>query len=204
MYVVKSPWWLKKFYPKLTWEIKGEAKNIYLTFDDGPHPIATPFVLDALKKFKAEGTFFCIGKNVKSEPEIYRRILDEGHAVGNHTNHHVNGWKTNDTHYLNEVESAGEYIHSRLFRPPYGKIKQSQIALLLPTFSIIMWDVLSADFDTTVTPEKSLKNVVLNTRSGSIVVFHDSVRAFERLKYALPATLQHFADKGYSFKRIPY
>ncbi len=203
MYLVKSPWWFKKIYPSLTWNISTEEKELFFTFDDGPHPVATPFVLDVLKQYNARATFFCIGKNVRQEQEICKRILDEGHKVANHTNQHLNGWKTADSLYLNDIFTAKEFIDSHLFRPPYGRITKFQIQQLQPVFKIIMWDVLSGDFDVKLSPAKCLEYVVANARSGSIVVFHDSAKAFERLEYALPKALQFFSDKGYSFKAIP-
>ncbi len=202
MYLVKSPWWLKRLYSKLTWDLPAEEKAIYLTFDDGPHPVATPFVLDTLQDFNAKATFFCIGKNVRAQPAIYRRIADEGHAIGNHTNNHLNGWKTGDDVYLKDVMEARKYIDSSLFRPPYGRISRFQIQQLEPTFEIVMWDVLSGDFDEKLTPKKSLDYVIANTKPGSIVVFHDSEKAFERMKYALPRMLEHFTEKGFLFKHI--
>lgn len=202
MYLVKTPWWLRQLYPTLTWKIATEEKAVFLTFDDGPHPSITPFVLDTLKEYNAKATFFCIGKNVKSNPNIYSRILDEGHFVGNHTNNHLNGWKTNDVTYINNVVAANKLIDSKLFRPPYGRISKFQVRQLQPIFNIVMWDVLSADFDQKITPKKCLENVTSNTRAGSIVVFHDSEKAFPRLQFALPESLKSLTEKGYSFKAI--
>lgn len=203
MYFTKTPWWLRALYPSLVWRMPAGEKKIYLTFDDGPHPVATPFVLDQLAAYGAKASFFCIGKNVADEPEIYQRILAEGHAVGNHTQHHLNGWKTADAEYINDTMKAAEYIQSNLFRPPYGRIKRSQInALQKKEMKIIMWDVLSADFDTNLTPQASLSYVLYHTKPGSIVLFHDSEKAWERMSGALPAVLQHFSAEGYTFEKL--
>lgn len=204
-YFVKTPWWLKKIYPDRVWDKYGTGKNIYLTFDDGPHPEITPFVLDELKKFNARASFFCIGQNAANRPEIYQRILDEGHRTGNHSQHHLNGWKTRDDIYLSDITEASKFIHSELFRPPYGKIKSSQVkklATLLNKPKIIMWDVLSGDFDENCSAEACLKNVTLHSRPGSIIVFHDSEKAMAKLKIILPAVLKYFTEKGYSFRAV--
>ena len=204
-YLVKSPWLLKKFYSECTWNIKTDEKILYLTFDDGPHPQATTFVLDELKKYNAKATFFCIGKNVKEHFEIYKRILLERHRVGNHTYDHLNGWKTNDKKYLQNIEEAAKIIDSDLFRPPYGKITKFQLKatrgekLKLKT---IMWDVLSGDFDTSTKPENCYLNVINNAKEGSIVVFHDSLKALSTLQYTLPKVLEYFSKKGFLFKPI--
>jgi len=200
-YFVKTPWWLKKIYPGRLWDIQSEEKTVYLTFDDGPHPVATPFVLDELKKYNAKATFFCIGKNVIDHPGIYKRILEEGHRVGNHTLNHRNGWKTGDDLYLSEITEAASHIQSDLFRPPYGRLKSSQ-AKKLKDYRIIMWDVLSGDFDESLSNERCLKNVISKTNTGSIVVFHDSEKAFPHLTYAIPKCLEFFSKEGYSFRKI--
>ena len=202
MYLAKSPWWLKKLYPTLTWSIPTEEKEVYLTFDDGPHQTITPFVLDTLKLYDAKATFFCIGRNVRAHPEIYQRTINEGHKIGNHTYTHFNGWKTADKDYINDVVEAKQYIDSNLFRPPYGRISRFQVQQLKPLFKIIMWDVLSGDFDINLTPQKSLELVVSNVRPGSIVVFHDSEKAKPRLEFALPKALEFLTDKGYKFKSL--
>ena len=205
MYLVKTPWWLRSLYLDLVWRIKEPGKTVYLTFDDGPHETATPFVLDELKKYNAKASFFCIGKNVAEHGEIYNRILQEGHSVGNHTNNHVNGWKVSDEVYVKEVAEAATLIQSNLFRPPYGKIKRSQQKQLKtqnPKLQTVMWDVLSGDFDTTLTPEACTGYVLYHARPGSIIVFHDSTKAFDRMKYALPKVLEHFTNEGYEFKAL--
>lgn len=210
LYFSKTPWWLKSLYPRCVWHIPVAEKILYLTFDDGPNPTATPYVLDTLKKYNAKATFFCIGKNVIGHTDIYRRILDEGHRVGNHTFNHYNGWKVSDEQYLQNILQAGKYIDSNLFRPPYGKITRFQVKLLSgiknspasSNFRIIMWDVLSGDFDTKLSSEKCSSNVIKNVRPGSVIVFHDSEKAFPRMKDALPKVLEHFNAKGYRFDVI--
>lgn len=203
MYLVKTPWWLKNLYSSaLTWKMPVEKNEIFLTFDDGPHPDITPFVLDCLRQYNAKATFFCIGKNVQKHRQIYRQILAEGHDTGNHTYNHLNGWKTNNAEYIKNVMLAQKCIESNLFRPPYGRISRFQIQQLQPVFKIIMWDVLSGDFDVHLSPQKCLKNVVFHTVPGSVVVFHDSEKAFPRLEYALPKALQFFAEKGFVMKGI--
>lgn len=203
MYLVKTPWWLQKIYSSaLTWKMPAKRNEIFITFDDGPHPTITPFVLECLRKYNAKATFFCLGKNVQLCPQIFKQILSEGHKAGNHTHNHLNGWKTSDSKYFENIILAKKYIDSDLFRPPYGKITRSQIQQLLPTFNIIMWDVLSGDFDINLSPQKCLHNVVSNTSPGSVIVFHDSEKALARLEYALPEALDFFSKKGYIMKAI--
>lgn len=203
MYLTKTPWWLRALYPSLVWRMPAGEKKIYLSFDDGPHPVATPFVLDQLAEYGAKASFFCIGKNVAAEPAIYQRIIAEGHTVGNHTHQHLNGWKTSDADYLSDTMHAAGYIQSDLFRPPYGRIKRSQIKRLHGKgMKIIMWDVLSADFDTGLTSQASLSYVLYHTRPGSIVLFHDSEKAWDRMSVALPVVLKHFTSEGYVFEQL--
>ena len=214
-YTVRAPWIFKKLRPSLVWQKPADEKVLYLTFDDGPHPTATPFVLDQLKHYNAKATFFCIGKNVVEYPDIYQRILEEGHRVGNHTFNHLNGWKTSDETYLDNVFEAAKYIDSNLFRPPYGRITKFQQKILVadnaqasnlknPTsnFTIIMWTLLSGDFDVKLSPQRCLQNVILNSKAGDIIVFHDSTKAWERMSYALPKMLEHFSNKGFGFQLL--
>ncbi len=206
MYVVKTPWLLKLLYSHCVWKLPSKEKIIYLTFDDGPHPQITPFVLDTLKKYDAKATFFCIGKNVATNPDCYRSILEQGHRTGNHTNNHLNGWKVKDEEYVNDVLAASKYIDSNLFRPPYGKISRFQVKTLREKknnpFNIIMWDVLSGDFDKTIDAEKCATHVIVHASKGSIVVFHDSEKAFPRLEFALPKVLEFFSKKGFRFEAL--
>ena len=203
-YVVKIPRWFKRLNKKFIWEIPTKEKSLFLSFDDGPHETATPFVLDQLKKYNAKATFFCLGKNVKDHPEIYKSILSEGHSVGNHTFNHLNGLTTKRKIYIDDIEQANRYINSTLFRPPYGKISPFTANILRKKFDfkIVMWDVLSGDFDTTLSPEKVLSNVINKAQAGSIIVFHDSTKAFNALNFVLPKVLQHFTEKGFVFKSI--
>ncbi|MCK7559087.1 polysaccharide deacetylase family protein [Chitinophaga sedimenti] len=202
-YFTKTPALLKNIYRSCTWSLSPTAPVVYFTFDDGPHPQATPFVLDQLQQYNAKATFFCIGKNVVEQPDIYQRILTEGHAVGNHTHNHLNGWKTGNKTYLENIRTAGSYIKSNLFRPPYGRVSPFQIRQLKPDFHIIMWDVLSADFDTEISGEQCLQNVVFKLQKGSIIVFHDSAKAWERLEYALPRALAFCKKKGWRMEALP-
>ena len=210
-YFTKTPGFIMRFFSKYTWRLSSNENEIFLTFDDGPTPEITEFVISELKKFNAKATFFCIGKNIRNQSEISRKIISEGHAIGNHTQNHLDGWKTANEEYLknvltceNVISELGQKVgNSKLFRPPYGKIKNSQARHLLKNgCKIIMWDVLSGDFDTSISKEKCLQNVLKNTRKGSIIVFHDSVKAAEKIKYALPKVLKTFSDKGFSFSKI--
>ncbi len=207
MYLIKTPFWLRAIYPNCTWKIPSKEKVIYLSFDDGPHPEATPFVLSELAKYNAKATFFCIGNNVLKHSNIYESILQEGHRVGNHTYDHLNGWKTETAAYLENIKDAATLIDSSLFRPPYGRITKRQIRALKQGISlpkkIIMWDVLSGDFDIKIDGEKCARNVIENTVFGSIIVFHDSQKAWDRLSIALPIVLQYFSNLGYRMEAIP-
>jgi peptidoglycan/xylan/chitin deacetylase (PgdA/CDA1 family) len=222
MYLIKSPLLLKWYYPSLLWNKSRTEKVIYLTFDDGPIPNVTDFVLKTLKAFNAKATFFCIGDNIVKYPEVFERVKNDGHAIGNHTFNHLKGWKTDDETYLENTLKCQELTQSNLFRPPYGRIKKSQIRSLeslvwssefkapnnsqLPAPSsqlkIVMWDVLSGDFDINLAPEKCYQNVIKHTENGSIIVFHDSLKAFDRLSYTLPRALAYFTEKGFTFSTL--
>jgi peptidoglycan/xylan/chitin deacetylase (PgdA/CDA1 family) len=205
MYLVKSPLLLKWFYSALTWNKSRSQKIIYLTFDDGPVPNVTEFVLNTLKSFKIKATFFCIGDNIVKHPEVFERLKSEGHTIGNHTFNHLNGWKTDDKTYLQNFLTCQDFTQTNLFRPPYGRIKKSQISSLrseVPQLEIIMWDVLSGDFDASLSPEKCYQNIINNAENGSIIVFHDSLKAFDRLKYALPKAIEFLLNEGYQFAKL--
>lgn len=212
LYLIKTPSLIQKLFSNLTWSFSSSKKEIYITFDDGPTPEITEWTLTVLKEFKAKATFFCIGKNTIKHPEIHQQILANGHTIGNHTYNHLNGWKTSVKQYFQNIQPTEELFKklnknkkpsSKLFRPPYGKIKRKQSKLLIKEgYRVVMWDVLSGDFDQSITPEKCLQNVLKNTRNGSIIIFHDSVKASKNMKYALPKVLEHFSNKGFEFKEI--
>jgi peptidoglycan/xylan/chitin deacetylase (PgdA/CDA1 family) len=204
-YLIKTPWWLKTLYPGCIWDIKTNEKNLYLTFDDGPAPLTTPFVLQQLKEYNAKATFFCIGKNVKDYFDLYSQMIEEGHKSGNHTYDHLNGWHTKDKEYFENIVKAKQVIDSNLFRPPYGKITHFQIARIKAIkFQLkpVMWSVLSGDFDNQVSVENCFLNVTRNAKAGSIIVFHDSRKCYEKLQIVLPKVLQYFSEKGFQFKVI--
>ena len=199
----RIPSWIKWVYPSFVWQMPGDEKALYLTFDDGPHPTITPIVLDLLFKYNAKATFFCIGDRVKRYPEIMQRIIQEGHAIGNHTQHHVNGWASTDRDYLDQVNQAAEFIPSKLFRPPYGRIKRSQAGLLQKEgYKVVMWTILSADYDHKLSKEECLSRVVRRIESGDIYLFHDSEKGEERMLAVLPSLLKVATDKGFLFKKI--
>ena len=207
---VKTPKLVKHVLPSLVWNIKTTEKVIYLTFDDGPTPEITDWVINTLDTFDAKATFFCIGNNIEKHPEIFKSIINKGHAIGNHTYNHLKGWKTKTKDYLINIYKTQLIIDSSynskplLFRPPYGRIKLKQVkALSKLNYQIIMWNILSKDWDKTVEKEVCLKNVIQNTKEGDIVVFHDSIKASRNMQYTLPRMLDHFTKKGYEFKRIP-
>jgi peptidoglycan/xylan/chitin deacetylase (PgdA/CDA1 family) len=207
-YFIKTPWIVKKIFPKYVWSMPADNNAVYLTFDDGPHPQITSWVLDELKKYDAKASFFCIGKNVAEHPAVYNRIINEGHAVGNHTYTHLNGWKVSGQQYLHDINKASQYISTTLFRPPYGRIRREHFHKLNKAMQkdskIIMWDVLSADFDVNISPEKCLNNVLLNTTAGSIIVFHDSEKAYQNLVYTLPRVMQLLHEKECLFKKLEF
>lgn len=242
MYPVKIPFFWKWLFPQQLWHKPRNRKVIYLTFDDGPIPVVTPWVLKTLKEFHAKATFFCIGDNVFKNRDVFEQVLHDQHAVGNHTYHHLKGSETTNKNYLENISRCAGLVQSDLFRPPYGRIKRSQVRLiksgiwsmeesrepgvgsqesgagsresdtsyLIPHTSseinlpqtIVMWDVLSGDFDEDLSPEKCLQNVLRNAEPGSIIVFHDSLKAFPRLEYVLPRALKKWREMGYEFEKI--
>lgn len=206
---VKTNSIIKKIFPNYIWDIPNVENKIYLTFDDGPIPEITEWVLEELKKHHAKATFFCIGNNIEKHPTIFTKLINEGHSIGNHTFNHLNGWKTSTKEYLENLRlcevsiSNLQSANCNLFRPPYGKIKPSQSKKIRKSgYKIIMWDVLSGDYDSSISPQKCLENVLENVRSGSIIVFHDSIKAFPNLEYTLPRVLENLSKKGFVFDAI--
>lgn len=198
-------------FPSLLWNMPRDTKTLYLSFDDGPHPEITPWVLAILQNYNAKATFFCVGKNITKYPNVFKQLLSEGHSIGNHTHNHLKGWKTSTSQYLENVLEAESIIENyadnttrnKLFRPPYGRVKQSQIKRLrLLNYKIVMWDVLSGDFDAAISAEECYQNVLENTKSGSILVFHDCENASEKLKIVLPRVLEYYSEKGFEFKGL--
>ena len=192
-------------FPNYVWDMATNDKVLYLTFDDGPTPEITNWTLDILKQYNAKATFFCIGANVKKHPNIFERIIKDAHTVGNHTQNHIKGWTTKTKKYLREVQDAQNAIDykTNLFRPPYGQITPKQGRKLIDLgYKIIMWDVLSFDWEVDVSEEKCLENVISKSKAGSIIVFHDSIKASKNLMYALPKVLEYFSKKGYEFKAL--
>ena len=205
-YLYKTPAWLRWIYPQRIWRLPASDNQVYLSFDDGPHPFVTPWVLDILKEFDAKASFFCIGKNVEQYPGIYKRILDEGHSAGNHTHTHKNGWHTPLDTYIEDVKKSALVISSRLFRPPYGRLRSAQakaVKKVLGTETkIIMWDLLSGDFDPAVNISRSVEQLNKHTKPGSILVFHDSEKAFPQMQQILPAVMKNIKLKGWGFGGI--
>ena len=207
--VHRTPFFFPWLYPKLTWRIPDATKNLFLTFDDGPVPGPTEFVAETLKATNTRATFFCIGDNIRKHPAIFRTLLEHKHRIGNHTFNHLNGWRTSRQKYLENVQECNAVINApegadavTLFRPPYGRITREQIAGL-SAFKIIMWDVLTMDYRRTLSPERCLRNTIRAAREGSIIVFHDSLKAEKNLVYVLPRFIDHFKSLGYDFNVIP-
>lgn len=200
---VHPPALLRQMHTDRLWRVATAEKKIYLTFDDGPIPGVTHRVLDILRDYNARATFFCVGANIEKNPDVYQQILAEGHSTGNHTWSHMNGWKNDSRRYYADVEKCAAICDSKLFRPPYGRMKPSQSRYLRKLgYKMIMWDVLSCDFDPQITKEQCLANVLNYTREGSLVIFHDSVKAADKMLYALPLMLKHFSDKGFTFEQL--
>ncbi|GJM31680.1 MAG: polysaccharide deacetylase [Saprospiraceae bacterium] len=202
MYLVKTPKFIQNLFPNFTWRIPTDEKELFLTFDDGPIPEVTPWVLDQLEQYDAKGTFFCVGDNIRKHPDVFEQVVEKGHAVGNHTFSHLNGWATDNLPYFHNIRHCAHLVNSVLFRPPFGQLKPRQAQFLQRHYRIVMWDVLSGDFDPNITPEQCLANVINNAGPGSIVVLHDSLKADEKLQYVLPRILEHFSALGYTFGKL--
>ena len=202
MYLVKTPHFIQNLFPNYTWRIPTQEKVLYLTFDDGPIPTVTPWVLEQLEAFQARATFFCVGDNIRKHPEVFEQVVASGHAVGNHTFNHLNGWQTENISYFHNVRHCANMVHSVLFRPPYGRLKPKQAQFLQRHYRIVMWDVLSGDFDPKLSEEQCLANVLNNAENGSIIVFHDSLKAEDKLHYVLPKVLEYFTEQGYVFGKL--
>jgi peptidoglycan-N-acetylglucosamine deacetylase len=202
MFIAKTPDFLQFLMPALTWRLPTDEKILYLTFDDGPIPQVTPWVLETLRTYAAKATFFCVGDNVQKHPELFQQVLAEGHSVGNHTFNHLNGWKTDTNNYLENVAQCSRVLESKLFRPPYGRLKPQQMRALKKDFRIVMWDVLSGDFSQKMAPAHCLQQVRRHARPGSIVVLHDSLKAERNLRWVLPRVLEGFGEMGYRFEGL--
>ncbi len=208
MYLHFTPQIIQWIYPELLWHCPRDEKKIYLTFDDGPVPEATGYVLDMLAAYEAKATFFCVGENVQKNPKIFEQILASGHQVGNHTFNHLNGRRVGNDRYIKNIQACDEVFGSfgleekKYFRPPYGRIKPSQIKQLADHHKIVMWDVLSGDFDPTLTKEMCLYKSIKYTKAGSLVVFHDSLKTIETLRYVLPKYLAHFTEQAFTFEAL--
>ena len=205
MYLHKTPKWLGSLFPNILWRINTEAKEIYLTFDDGPVPDATPWVLEQLKQFNAKATFFMVGDNIHKHKQLFNEVINHQHTVANHTYNHFSGWSTNNRTYFENVSKAEKMIGantSQLFRPPHGRLKWSQYRKIKESYKIVMWDVLSGDFNSGLSPEKCLDKSIKATVPGSVIVFHDSAKTINKLKYVLPRYLAHFSALNFTFKAL--
>jgi peptidoglycan-N-acetylglucosamine deacetylase len=203
---------MRALYPNFLWRVKTNEKVIYLTFDDGPIPDVTEFVLGELSKYQAKATFFCIGGNIEKHSTIFQQIVNQGHTVGNHTFNHLKGWYTEDEEYLDNFIKCEKILYQpnieyrtsniKYFRPPYGRIKRNQAREIMKTHEIVMWDVLAGDYDQSISKETVLKKTLQYSEAGSIVLFHDSIKASRNMEYALPRFLEHFSEKGFKFEKL--
>lgn len=202
MYLIKTPHFVRNLFPNYTWKIPTNEKRLFLTFDDGPIPEVTPWVLEQLAQYNAKATFFCVGENITKYPEVFNMVRDNGHSIGNHTFNHLNGWAHDNIPYFHNVRNGASLTNSVLFRPPYGRLKPKQAQFLQRHYRVVMWDVLSGDFDRNITGTQCFQNVAQHAEPGSIVVFHDSIKAMDRLQYALPRVLEHFSSLGFRFDAL--
>ncbi len=203
MYFKKMPKFIQNLFPNFVWSIPTSEKVLYLTFDDGPIPEVTPWVLEVLKLYDAKATFFSVGENIKKYPDIFNQIVEDGHLTGNHTYNHLSGWHTDNITYFHNIRKCATKLdNSILFRPPYGRIKPKQAQFLQRHYRVVMWDVLSGDFDPKISKNDCLDNVTHHAKNGSIIVFHDSVKAEDNLRYALPLVLDYYSQLGYRFETL--
>lgn len=202
MYFVHAPFFLRWYYSHVTWNRSRHEKDLYLTFDDGPIPEITPWILDLLAELNVKATFFCVGENIEKYPTLFARIVADGHQIGNHTYSHIKGWDCTTSEYLENVSRCQKLTKTKLFRPPYARATKTQIAALKDDFELVYWDVLSGDFDLGLTPQKCYENVIKYSKNGSIIVFHDNVKAIPRLQYALPKAIKYLLQQGYRFKLL--
>ena len=200
MKIYSAPFWIRAIYPKsLLWRVKSSCREVFLTFDDGPVPEVTPLVLEILKKYNVKATFFCVGENVQKYPDVFNLVVKDGHAIGNHTFHHVKAWETDYHSYLSEVDQCNQLVKSNLFRPPHGQINRKIARKLKENYKVVMWSALTGDYDKKLSGDQCLNNAVKYTRAGSIIVFHDSIKARERMEYALPLYIEYCLKQGYTF-----
>jgi peptidoglycan/xylan/chitin deacetylase (PgdA/CDA1 family) len=202
--MVRPPFFLRWIYPNAIWNLPSEQKVVYLTFDDGPTPVITEKIVELLEEYDAKATFFCIGKNIEQHPELFKLVKSKGHHIGSHTYSHINGWKSKSTEYLNDYQKGRELVGSNLFRPPYGRILLNPLQTIQKQDKLIMWDILSKDYDASLTPETVLNNVLKNIEPGAIIVFHDSEKAKKNVLAVLPQLLQNLKQQGYTMEAIPY
>lgn len=202
MLIEQTPDFIRKLIPGAVWRLPQKEKTVYLTFDDGPIPEVTPWVLDLLKKYNIKATFFCVGDNVRKHPEVFKMLVSAGHSVGNHTFNHLQGFKVKSDKYVENVELADAYIRSNLFRPPHGHLRIRQGTRLSKKFRFVMWDVITRDYNRKLSGEYVLNVVKRYVRNGSIIVFHDSIKAEKNMKYALPRAIEFLLSEGYKFEKI--
>lgn len=202
MLIEQVPNFIRKIYPKTIWRLPKKEKTVYLTFDDGPIPGVTPFVLETLRDAGVKATFFCVGENVKKHPDVFSQILKEGHMVGNHTYNHLAGFSNLSKKYIDNTRKADDFIHSKLFRPPHGTLRYTQFLSIRKNYDIVFWDVVTRDYNNELTGEAVLGIVRKYTRNGSIIVFHDSLKAEKNMRYALPKAIKWLKEEGYKFELL--
>jgi peptidoglycan/xylan/chitin deacetylase (PgdA/CDA1 family) len=202
--MVRPPNFLRCIYPNAIWNLPSDSKVVYLTFDDGPTPEVTEEVLQILENYQAKATFFCIGKNIEQHPELFKLVQTKAHHIGSHTYSHLNGWKSKPTDYLNDYHKGRELAQSNLFRPPYGRLLLKPLQIIQKQDKVIMWDILSKDYNESLTPETVLNNILRNIKPGAIIVFHDSEKAKKNVLAVLPQLLQNLKQQGYAMEAIPY